>query len=330
MSTRTRILAALVLLSTPAAAWCQPWEYSGAGSAEKETVVGAGTVSLQRPPKLLRMFLQITGKGKTLDVALAQLRQRREKATATLNTLAADPKSISFTCPTTGGASESQQRRQMEMMIRQRMSPGGRLAKALKLPEVVNVGSLLTAQWTLDSDDAEKAVVRAHELQQSLKAADLAGIKDKSNLTAEEQEMAEEMEGAMAQMGSYGSETGLEQGTPMFMYVATISDADANQALADAFGKAKADAARLARAAGARPGRLLSVSGGLTPSQEYYNMQQYVPMPYRNTLSQQLGNRMRGDSQKEAVSTDPNNTVFQFHLRAAFALDSGAGDRPGK
>lgn len=315
-------------LTSPAAGWCQ-WEFGGLGGmtqgAEKETVAADGMMSVQRPPQAVRMYLQITGRGKILDEALAQLRQRREKATAALAKLAVDPKSVSFTTPMTGGANESQQRRQMEMMIRQRMQMGGnsRLAKALKLPEVVNVNTLLTAQWPLDAAAPEKVLLRTHELGKAVKAADLAGLNDKGNLTEEEQEASEEMAGAMAQYRTFAADAGMEPGAATFLYVANISDDECSKAMAEAFGKAKAEAGRLAQASGARLGRLVGISGGLVPSAGIFGeFQQSLPSSLRNLLMRKMTSRGRSSGTQEALSADPNETVFLVQVRAAFALDS--------
>ena len=95
-------------------------------SAGEGQVSASGHVHLQRSPTHLRLYLQLTGKGKTLEEALAALRERREAAAAELEKLGVAKTALAFTPPGVDDSQLAQQRR-METMIAQRL--GGRGAK---------------------------------------------------------------------------------------------------------------------------------------------------------------------------------------------------------
>lgn len=316
MRCRVSVMA-LALAGLPAAGQCQyEAAYFGGAAAQKETVVGTGAASVELPPTQLRMFVQLSAKGKTMEEAMAKLKERRSNAVAQLEKLGADKHSITLANLGTGGASENQRRQQMQEMIRQRMR-GGK-AKAIKLPEVVNLSETVSAQWPLGVSQPDEILMVVHKLQMALKEAQLGG-KD-AGLTPEEQELMEETEGAAEMYSSYGQQE-TPPGTPYFFYVATIPEQQQRQAMAEAFEKATAQASSLAQAAGFPLGRAVSVSGGLTPGGDFNSgMDEYMPNRFRNIVYQQMGRRGRGTKTNEAISATPNGVTFQFHIQAAFAL----------
>jgi len=331
---RSALAACVVLLVLPAVARAQysPWEEAAmmAGSPAKETVAGVGAVVLHRQPTAMRMYLSLPGKGKNLEEALAKLRQRRETALAELEKLKVDKDSITLGNPTAATSmSDAQRRRQFEQMVRQRMrASGAKGGKVPKLPEVVSVGMMLTAQWPLEAKDPEQLLAAAHGLQQQLKAADLAGAKDKAKdaLTPEEQELVEEGEAGMdATMPSSMEGQEVEPGAPMFVYVAKISEEERNRAYADAFAKAKAQAAQLAQAAGAGLGPLVGLSGQGGGSSEVENPYEGgMSSSYRYVLARQRNAAGQDQKENESVASDSGSITFRFHVRAIFALEKPA------
>ena len=156
-----------------------------------------------------------------------------------------DKKSIKFTDPVLS-SDASDRRRQMESMIRsklaQRRSPWRLRPRS---PTSQAVSTTLSADWPLAPGAAEQVLLAVHEIQTKVEAADLAGLKERKPSRPEEQELAEEM----TQMHQgYGDEN-RPPGTPQFIFIAKITDAD-RETLADAFSKAKSQAARTAKAAG--------------------------------------------------------------------------------
>ena len=88
------------------------------------------------------------------------------------------------------------QQQQMEMMVRQRMRQAGKKNK--KAPEKpIAVTCTVTAEWKLEGQDSGiELLLEAQAIEDKVRAADLAGG-DTEEKTAEEEELAEEMEEQM-------------------------------------------------------------------------------------------------------------------------------------
>lgn len=73
------------------------------GTSEKDanpaTVSGTGEAKVKQTPTLLRMYLPLVARGKTLAEALAALKDRREAAVAKLETLQGKASSVTFSAP---------------------------------------------------------------------------------------------------------------------------------------------------------------------------------------------------------------------------------------
>ena len=85
----------------------------------------------------------------------------------------------------------------------------------------------------------DELLLAATELQDKIRAADLGQAKSAS---LEEQE-------AMEESGSYDGNAPVRPGEPVFLFVARVPEDVRAKALADALGKARAGAERLAKAA---------------------------------------------------------------------------------
>jgi uncharacterized protein YggE len=291
-------------------------------------VSASGRVHLQRTPTHLRMFLQISGRGKTLEEALATLKERREAVAAQLEKLGAEKASIVFASPSVDESVVQQQKR-MEMMLAQRLrSAGGGAKKAAKPAKPpVSMVSLVTVQWPLKADSTEKLLLAADELREKVKAAELISGKDVPKLSPEEQEVAEEMAAEMARNSGYGNseEEAAKSTEPRFVFLARLAAADRQKALADAFAKAKAQAAELAKAAGAQLGPLTSISGdsgGANAVTGYGRQWGYSPYgrneaEYMQQLAQATGAEEQHD---ESVAMKPDGVGFDFSVNATFSL----------
>ena len=114
------VLATAVLW--PAAAAAQ-WERAFAmqmQGAGHPAISASGTSLVQRKPAQLRLYMQLTAKGKTLEDALAKLKERQEAATAQLEALKADKKSIVFGAANAANE-QSSRRKQIQAMVIQQM-----------------------------------------------------------------------------------------------------------------------------------------------------------------------------------------------------------------
>ena len=133
----------------------------------------------------------------------------------------------------------------------------------------------------------------------------------------DEESKEEEM---MMQM-SMGEDGQPKPGETAFVYARRISNEDRAKLLADAFGKAKTDAARLAQAAGRELGtlRTLSENTNAGNDEEYdsYQRQQYYRLMQRSGYGRG-GESVEGAS--EAVGMRPGLVSFRVTVSAAFAL----------
>jgi len=282
-------------------------------------VSGNGTAVIERQSELLRMEVDVLAKGKDLKDALGKLKQRRKAAEEQLAKLGAEKKSIRFGAPRIAPP-ENDQQRQMQMMMMQRMAQrrGGRRPseKPAATPPVTVMMSL-TAEWTLKAEDAEPLLIASHDLEEKIKAADLAGRKAAEELSPEEEEQAEENEEQDVQQ-YYGGQPQPKPGEPRFLYVSAISDKDRAKALAEAFEGAKAEAGGLAKAASAELGSLLQLAGGSESGLDSEAYEQWGgSYQYRMFQRAQRGS---SDDKHEAVGPQPGLLKYQVTVTATFAL----------
>ncbi len=200
-----------------------------------------------------------------------------------------------------------------------RMQSRGKKAAKPPIAAPVTVTELLTAQWSLEAETPEQMLVLAQTLQEKIKAADLAGIKDAEKLSPEEEELADEA----SQMMDTSGEQRTPAGQPYFMFIARLSQADREKLLSEAFAKAKTQAADLAKAADVELGPLTGISGQCG-GQRNLGDEEYNPFnnssSIRRMLAQQTGEG--GDETRyEAMSNDP--AAVSFYGRRASQLPLG-------
>ncbi len=180
---------------------------------------------------------------------------------------------------------------------------------------------LLTAQWSLEAETPEQMLVLAQSLQEKVKAADLAGIKDAEKLSPEEEELADEASQMMDQSG----EQRMPAGQPYFMFIAKLSQADREKLLGEAFAKAKTQAADLAKAADVELGPLTGISGQCGGQRnlgdEEYN--EYNPYNNSSSIRRMLARQTvegADETRYEAMSNDPAAVSFYGTVQANFRL----------
>jgi hypothetical protein len=286
----------------------------------RPAVSAAGTVAVQQKPTRMRMHIQLFAKAKTLEAALAKLKERREAAALQVESLKADKKSIVFDGPALS-ATQANQKRQLEAMVMEQLRARGKKPKGIQVPQTVTVTASLTAEWPLEAKSQEQLLLLVQGIEEKIKAADLSGSQEVEKLSPEEEELADEAKQAM---GRYGQQE-LPLGQPTFLYVAVLSKQDRKKAMADAFAKASAEAADLAKAAGAGLGPLIGLSGGCNPQHDV-GEEGYNPYSNRNNYLAQVMAQAGGDpdeKQSEAVSTNPGPLTFNCYVTATFALGTG-------
>jgi uncharacterized protein YggE len=284
------------------------------------SVSGMGTAELKRAPEFMRLKIVITTKGKDMKEALASLKDRVTAARTQVAALGADKASITTDEPQLA-TENNDRRRQMEMMMAQRMRGGRRPAgKKEETKPPVSVSTTLSAQWSLKGSTGEQLLVAATALQDKIKAADLAGTKEQSKLSPEEQELADELAGEQAAMFS-GDDTP-KPGEPIFMFVAPISTAERDALLADGFKKAKERAGQLAKAAGVELGPLRTLNDNEVDASDEMMMNGMYGGGGAAYRMMQMMRGARGPQAdlSEAIGIQPNQVVIRVMVTASFDL----------
>ena len=318
------------------AAFTATFLWSGSARAqypgtESGVVSGNGVVTISRQPETMRVQVAIQGKGATLKDALAAVKTRTEAAKKQVVTLGAGKDSIKVESPKiTTQPSDQQQammQRQMQRAMMQQMGKAKKAAKkeAVKPAEPVLVAAMFTAEWKLDAKTPEDLLIAVHGLQEKVKAADLAGMKEAEKLSPEQEEMLEEMEAA--QSLNYNGNEGPKPGEPIFVFVSRIPETERDKAIAEAFQKAKTQASKLAKAAGTELGALKSLSSTSTSGNANdYNNYQYNSRAWRAmqmATRGQAGDEETDENSAEALGAEPGPVKFHVTVMAAFDLKSG-------
>jgi uncharacterized protein YggE len=314
-----KIISSFVVVAAALAAGVPSASAQFGGLGGPGSITGTGTAQIERLPEVMRMRVIVTAKGSTLEEALAALKDKTEAAKSQLATLGADKGGVKLDEPQIA-VENSDRRRQMEMMMAQRLRGGKRSAKKDETKQPVAVSSTLTAEWPLQAKSGEELLVAATALQEKVKAADLAGAKEASKLTPEEQEALEEMEAQG--FDPYGGEEA-KPGEPMFLFVASIAEADREKAEAEAFQKAKQHATRLAKAAGAGLGKLTSLAGDSQPGvdeSDYANPYAGYAQPAAYRMLQMMRSGDQPDAESEALGATPAKVTYRVTMTASFEL----------
>jgi hypothetical protein len=199
--------------------------------------------------------------------------------------------------------------------------------------EVCTAMIVITAQWPLNVETPEEALVAGERIRKAVFAADKDGLKIIGKLSATELELINQSRGPMAAQPSatpgapdvffgrtpvqpvvpYGPSTGLVGIS--FHYVAAISPQQRKAAVAEAFAKAKAQAAEVAEAAGGKLGPIKSINGQAN-SGNYgfavpYSPYAAAPMPMPPGIS---------DDQNEVHAPEPAGLEVRVNVSAQFHL----------
>lgn len=217
---------------------------------------------MEKMPELMRMQVSISAADADIEQALAKLKQKQEGAIKKLVELGTAKSVITVEPPTLTPDPAETALRRMRMM-RGEMEEEEEEGEAK--PAKVNVSLTLKAEWPLDAADPEAMLVAVHTLQKKINDADLAGLKDEK-LSEEELEERAEME---EQMSRFSSDDETKPGEPVFVFVWKATDADRTKLLSEAFAKAKANAEKLATAAGVQLGGLSSLTSHGIDADDY-------------------------------------------------------------
>jgi uncharacterized protein YggE len=282
------------------------------------TVSAIGTTELRRHPEALRVQIELLTRGKSVEEALAKMKERRAAVRTQLTGLGATKDSIVF-ADNNLSSEKTEQQLQMEKMGRRGGSREGKAAKTKQAPPVV-ISSVVTAEFPLAGADSDAVLAAVHGFQQKVKAADIGGLKRGEHQTAQEDEIDEEM----ALAGEAMDPGEVKRGEPMFLFVCKLSEADRAKARAEAFAKAKRDAENLARAAGARLGELNTLSGQSAPGADFDEVSGMSRAMYYSMRHAIANQEASGIDSGEAVSPAPGKITVRVSVSATFNLRPAA------
>ena len=298
-------LAAVLVAVVSAPAFAQP---------ARGVVSGSGVVTIRKQPQVMRMRIQLLAKASTLKKALDVLKDRVTAARSQVVVLGAEKSSIKVGRPELSTGQTDMQKMMQQMMQKRMRRALSKRKKPVSVP--VTVTATLTAEWKLTAKDARELLLAAHPLQNKIRAVDIAGAKEAGKRSPQEQEIFEEMKN---RFGGGGDES--KPGDPVFLFVGRVSESERDKALAEAFKKAKAKAARLANAAGSELGQLQSLAsqsdnGAADDSDSsaygYYAMLQGA----RNIAKQEE------KDPPEAFGKKPGLVTYRIRVTASFDLKS--------
>jgi len=300
-----------------------PWPYGSAGPPG--TVSATGSETIVKQPQRLRLRIELLAKGSDLEDALAALAARKQAARAQLIGLGALKDSIRIGPPRIVTKRTSQQQR-LEMMLARRLLGTGRKRAAGKKAAPVKLAAWLTAEWELKADSPEQLLRTAYPIQQKVREADLAGAKEASKLSPEEEEILEEAE--QSESFSFAAGEEYKPGEPLFFFVSPISQQERNRAMAQAFQKAKRQAEALAQAVGAKLGPIRSVSAQTQSGSEEEDYSTFFGLPYQVIRQFRSGQPTEAGKSLEAVGTQLGPVRFTVIVTAAFQLQAKQQQSP--
>ena len=287
---------------------------AGAGG----TVTGSGAVTVSRQPNVLRMTIELPAEGKDIKEAIANLKKERMALAAKIEKLGAAKDKVTFSEPRVGGqpgGSMNAQRQMMRQMVRMQRA-GGRAAAGKEAadgapPPKVAVSLTVTAEWPLAEQSPEEFVVAGYTLREKLRAAGLSKPPEPKELTPEEQEEMEELAGMMDE-----EEGAAAPGEPSFVFVSRFTAEERDNAMAEAFKKARAEATRLATAAAGTLGDLRTVNGSTSADgagdDDVYG--------YQRAMMIQMGMNPADPGVEEGTTSEPGPVSMRVTVTATFGM----------
>jgi hypothetical protein len=279
-------------------------------------ISASGSFEVKKQADLVRIQIEMFGKGVDLKEALAKLKTRRVGAQKFFEGLPGAVVDFSNPKITT---EKNPQEQQMRMMMRMQMQQGKPAKAKPKEPPPVVVSCEMKAEVPLAAATPEDQLLAASALEERVKGADLGGSKSLAHVTAQDDEQnQEEMDG--------NGEQEPKRGMPVFIYVSKLTEDEQSKAIAQAFKKAKQQAALLAKAAGAELGSLQQLC--LDGSSENYSSELWQEIQ-ADAFAQQMYQRMFGGypgnvsvdrSAPEAVGLHPGKVIYRVGLTAGFGL----------
>jgi uncharacterized protein YggE len=227
---------------------------SANAQAKMPDVTGLGHATLTAKPEILRIKIMLTADGKDAHEAMTALAAKRTDLKQKLVATGAAEASVQIS-DVTGGTGDLTPQQQQIQMIMAAQRRGG--AAAPTAPSVT-LSCTVKAEFAVPGGTGDDAFLATSDLEDKISALVSTDSGAKKPMTPEQQEIAEE---AAAGAGANGAAT---PGKPTFIFVHKLTDAEQAKLMSDAVASAKAQAGRLAAAAGAALGPIENVSAGDT------------------------------------------------------------------
>jgi uncharacterized protein YggE len=272
-----------------------------------DSIAGLGTATIKVAPDSMRMVLQLPAEGKTLKDAMAKMGQRKESAKKKLAALGAAENDVTFEDLRADTPNPQQL---MQQALQARMGMAKKPAAPAGAP-TVRLLVTLKARWPLSGKSPEELFAASQELQEKIKSADLAELKQAS---AEERERLEEQQGG-AEI-NFGMPPPPPPGEPSFSFSARIADDQIAAATQQAFKIAREKARQLATGAGVELGNLKQLSSTLVPDVDASQNSYLQIIQAAQGSAQQSG----ADDPNEATGNQPTSIKMRMMVWASFAI----------
>ena len=275
--------------------------------ADDSVVAVAGSATLTKQPTVLRVSVVASGEGKDLAEAMGKLAKSRDELKAKLAGLKPVEGSLTVgeaTMADAAMAGMTVQQRQYRAMLNLRN--GGQKAPAAP---AVTASAMITANFAIPAAAGDDAIVKASELEKQIKAAvtPAAAPGEAKKLTAEEQEMADEL-------AAVGGQGGGKPGEPTITYVLTVTDEEAAKLATEAIGKANGQAKLLAAAAGMKLGGIRKLSAEVTGGASADDMMGGMSGVFRSAMG------VAADVTREATGTAPGPVSYTVTVSVNYEL----------
>ena len=307
--------ACLTVFCATMTTWAQFPQAGQPGAAPAYPAIStSGTSTIKRLPNTIRVIIPLQCKGKTIEEALANLKIEQQTALEKIQKIGVKQENVKFESFSID-QSQKDKRRQIEMMIAQRMpasTSSPRQTAAVALPTTVKC--MFLAEWSITGTTAEDILKESYELQQQIAAADFSP--KKNEMTPEEEELEEEMESM--NYHSYETESSSE---PQFLFVASVTEEESQKAHSEAFAQAQKQGEFLAQTAGFKRGTLMQLSANLVKRQggssPYRGYEDYYIMQMMQSQQVDMGT----SAQLECISMTPDAAEFIFVVQTVFMLE---------
>ena len=288
-----------------------------AATAQAQIIQASSTVSAQgeatssKPAQIVRVEVELMGRGGTVEEALASLEDRVESAREKLAQLGADDDSVELTEPAVSTEYVMRQRQIQQMLAEQmRGRPGAE--DRFSMPEVIAVTRVLRTDWPISGDSTTEVLEFCYGLTSELDDLDLAGSEEESELSAEQQEIMEELE----QMG-YGRRIQMPKPEPRYSYVRIVSEEERKQTVAEAFEMARDRALVAVSPTGVELGTIEQITMAERFADE--NSGQVYYDEYGRAIRAQPSG-LTDPSRHEATSTVPGMVAYEVRVQASFKM----------